>query len=89
MGHIVLNSGACDGVEVPISLSAADKVRMKFNPSGLERVDRLKSIAAAFISECEEMLADDDCDGREAAIAITEMQGASMFAVASATSGLG
>ncbi len=88
MGHIVLNSGACNGVEVPISMDAAEKVRLKFNPSGLDRVDRLKSIAAAFISECEDMMTAADCDGREAAIAITQMQGTSMFAVAAATAGL-
>ena len=46
MGHVILNTGAAQGVEVPVSTSAMDTVRLGFNPSKLPQVDRLKSLAA-------------------------------------------
>ena len=69
-----------------------DTVRLSFNPSSLERVDRIKSIAAALITECEtlrdEASQNNSKGGREAAIAITDAQSACMFAVAAATANL-
>lgn len=92
MGHVVLNTGACTGAEVAITPEAAEAVRFTFNPSGLDSVNRLKSLSAAFIAECERQRsakADDGRDaGREFAVAITNMQTASMWAVLAATKGL-
>jgi hypothetical protein len=85
--NVVLNTGACVGVTVPVSVSAAEAVRMAFNPSGLESVNRLKSLAAAFISECERLKSEDPAAGRELAVAITNMQTASMWGVLGATRG--
>lgn len=82
MGHVVLNTGACNGVEVPVSSEAMKMVRMGFNPSQLPQVDRIKSLAAALISELENV------GGREGSIAITQVQTASMFGVAAATAHL-
>ena len=87
--HIKIFTGALpDGAETPITNTAADLVRMGFNPSQMPQVDRLKALAAAFVSECEAMRDARGKGAREAAIAITEMQGASMFAVAAATADL-
>lgn len=66
-------------------------VRLSFNPSGLETVDRLKLLAAAFISEVNEQVmrnAPSSGAAREYAIARTHMQTACMFAVAGATNHL-
>ena len=90
MGHIVINSGPVLGAEVPIQPDAADVVRMSFNPGGLEDVNRLKAIAAAFVSEARRVGAGvkDPRAAREVALAVTHMQTASMFAVAAATADL-
>lgn len=88
MGHVILNTGACTGVEVPVSDSAMKTVRGKFNPSNMGVVDVTKSLAAALISQLEIIRDSEDCDGREAAVAITHVQTACMFGVASATSKL-
>ena len=87
MGHVVLNTGACQDVEIPISQEAAEAVRFNFNPSGLPDVNRLKSLSAAFISECEQQKAANPLAGRELQTAITNMQTASMWAVLGATKG--
>lgn len=87
--HVKIFTGALpEGAETHITGSAADTVRMGFNPSKMPRVDRIKALAAALISECEAMRDDGVGSAREAAIAITQVQGASMFAVAAATAGL-
>lgn len=88
MGHVVLNTGACTGAEVPITAEAAEAVRFSFNPSGLDSVNRLKSLSAAFIAECQRQQAEHGEAGREFAVAITNMQTASMWAVLAATKGL-
>ncbi|WP_226783176.1 DUF7681 family protein [Oceaniglobus trochenteri] len=86
--HLKIHTAALPDEEVTISSSAAELVRMGFNPSKMPKVDRLKALAAAFVSECEVIRDARGAGGREAAIAITEMQGASMFAVAAATADL-
>lgn len=88
MGHVVLNTGACSGVEIPITDEAAEAVRFSFNPSGLENVNRLKSLSAAFVSECKKQQVENSVAAREYAVAITKMQTASMWAVLGATKGL-
>lgn len=88
MGHVIVNTGAAQGVEVPVSTSAMGLVRLGFNPSQLTQVDVIKSLAAALISECEKLRDEKGKGAREAAIAITEVQTASMFAVAAATADL-
>lgn len=86
--HINIHTAAIPDGETHITNTAAELVRMGFNPSRLPPVDRIKAIAAAFISECEAIRDARGKGAREAAIAITEMQGASMFAVAAATADL-
>ena len=85
MGHVVLNTGACNGVEVHIDSKSADDVRFSFNPSGLDNVNRLKSLSAAFIAEVRRQQAEKQDAAREFAVAITKMQTASMWAVLAAT----
>jgi len=72
---------------LPISETAENAVGLDFNPSGSPRVLLLKKLAAAFITECENM-ADDGIARREAKVAITEMETACMWAVKAATKGL-
>jgi len=86
--HVVINTAALDGVTTPISDSAAKIVRMGFNPSSFPEVDRIKSLTAALVSECEAIRDEGGEGAREASIAITQLQRASMFAVAAATSKL-
>lgn len=86
--HVTIHTAAITNDETPISNSAAELVRMGFNPSTRPEVDRIKALAAALISECETIRDQGGKGAREASIAITEMQGASMFAVAAATADL-
>ena len=87
--HVTIHTAALPGETVTITNGAAELVRMGFNPSKLPRVDRIKALAAALISECEGIKAEGGKGAREAAVAITQFQGASMFAVAAATADLG
>lgn len=75
-------------MEVAVSESAVEAIRFSFNPSGDPQVIRLKTLAAMFISECERIRASNPAAGRNASIAITEMEGASMRAVLAATTGV-
>lgn len=88
MGHVILNTKNCNAVEVPVSDSATRLVRGHFNPSSLGAVDATKALAAALISQLEQIRDSEDGDGREAATAITHVQTACMFGVAAATSKL-
>lgn len=66
-------------------------VGLKFNPSGNERVDRLKRLAADFIDACQEMRTATDTEkpdaevARMASLAITHAQEAQMWSVKGAT----
>lgn len=71
--------------EIAVTESAERAVRFTFNPSGFARVNRLKALAAAFISECEGARNEVPEGAREFAVAITNMQTASMWAVLAAT----
>ena len=86
--HVKIHTAAIPDGTSTISNTAAETVRMGFNPSRLEPVDRMKALAAALISECEAIRDGKGKGGREAAIAITQLQGATMFAVAAATADL-
>ena len=77
---------------------AEEAIRFTFNPSGLSNVTKLKALAAAFLTACDEVLADQAFRSqtqspsveapRELAVAKTHMQTASMWAVLGATKGL-
>ena len=86
--HVKIHTAAVPDGETAINSSAAELVRMGFNPSKIEAVDRIKALAAALISECITIRDAKGKGAREAAIAITEIQGGSMFAVAAATADL-
>lgn len=86
--HVKLHMGTEPAPETAVNTSAADLVRYKFNPSGLADVQRIKFLAAALISECENLRDAKGPGAREAAIAITDIQKASMMAVAAATAHL-
>ena len=60
-------------------------VGLTFNPSGDERVQRLKAMYAAIIDELNTIQSDRSEQARLASIAITEAQGAQMWAVKAAT----
>lgn len=86
--HVTIHTAAIPNGTSSITNSAADLVRMGFNPSRSEPVDRIKALAAALVSECEAIRNAGGKGAREAAIAITEVQGAAMFAVTAATADL-
>jgi hypothetical protein len=76
-------------LDLDISDTAAGHVRLKFNPSNLDKVARLKTIAAALLTEYEKIRdADNGYAAREGACAITNLQTASMWGVLAATKGL-
>lgn len=85
--HVTLHTANLDNVSISITDEAAKDVRMNFNPSTLPNVDRLKALAAAFISECQRISAEVPDSGRDMAVAKTNMKQASMWAVSGATTG--
>lgn len=71
-----------------VSPTAADAIRAKFNPSGLDEVAEIKLLTGTLITKLEEIRdRDGGKAGREAAVAITNVQTASMWAVLAATKG--
>lgn len=75
---------------IEISEKAAKRARMTFNPSGNERVNRIKTLAAALYTELDEIVAaaheqGNATAGREAATAATHLQSAAMFGVSATT----
>ena len=64
---------------------ALEAMRFAVNPSLLERVTRLKALAALFWAECASALAENPIGAREFAIAKTKIQEASMWGVSGAT----
>jgi hypothetical protein len=75
-------------IGISFSDKAKEAIRHKFNPSGLANVNDLKALAAAFITVCDRIAAEKPEAGRELAVAVTNMQTASMWAVLGATKGL-
>lgn len=75
--------------EVEVTPQALDDIRFKFNPSNTDKVTRLKTLAAAYLSLLEAVCAEgNNIAGREFAIARTDFQKVSMMAVLGATKGL-
>lgn len=72
--------------ESDLSATACEAIRFKFNPSGDARVNTIKTLTARLITELE-AIRDEGAAGREAAVAITNVQTASMWAVLAATKG--
>jgi hypothetical protein len=73
---------------VTVNDPALEAIRFSFNPSGIQNVHKLKALAAAFLTACDDVLRDHPSAGREFAVAKTNMQTASMWAVLGATKGL-
>jgi hypothetical protein len=72
-----------------ITATAADAVRKNFNPSGNQDVADIKQRTAELIAIMETIRdRNGSVAGREAAIAITNLQTASMWCVLAATKGL-
>lgn len=71
------------------SATAKDAVRKDFNPSGNQDVAEIKSATAALVAKMEKIRdRNNGLAGREAAVAITNIQTASMWCVLAATKGL-
>jgi len=72
-----------------ISETAKDAIRKDFNPSGNADVAMIKAMTAELITFMEGIRdRDGGKAGREAAVAITNLQTASMWCVLAATKGL-
>ncbi len=76
-------------IEVTVSASAADAIRHKFNPSDRGDVAYIKDLTGTLITFMENIRERNGGKaGREAAVAITNLQTASMWCVLAATKGL-
>ena len=76
-------------IAVDVSPTAADAIRHKFNPSDRGDVASIKDLTGTLITMLERIRdRDGGKAGREAAVAITNIQTASMWAVLAATKGL-
>jgi len=77
-------NGRIEGEQViPDGGVGAARCGVKFNPDGNANVDRLKTLAAAFMEACGKLqAAADDGDAKRCfATAMTNMESAQMFAV--------
>jgi hypothetical protein len=74
------------------SLSLTDEsngaIRFAFNPSSLDSVNRIKTLTSALIAELQAQQKAKPEAAREFAVAITNAQTTSMWAVSAATKGL-
>lgn len=84
----VRSDGAGATWPIVVNDPAEEAIRFTFNPSGLPAVTKLKALAAAFLTACDETQLDNPAASRELAVAKTNMQTASMWAVLGATKGL-
>lgn len=76
-------------IPVNISATAADAIRYKFNPSADDDVTKIKDLTGTLITLMERIRdRNGGVAGREAAVAITNIQTASMWSVLAATKGL-
>ena len=75
-------------LELDITPQALDDIRFKFNPSNLDKVTKLKTVAAIYLSLLSQLDSEVPNAGREFAIARTDFQKVSMMAVLAATKGL-
>lgn len=76
-------------MDIETTDTAKDAVRKDFNPSGNQDVADIKAITASLISKMEQIRdRNNGLAGREAAVAITNIQTASMWCVLAATKGL-
>ena len=85
--HVLIKTAALDSYEAPIQNADAEAVRMGFNPSTLPRVDAIKALAAALMSEMR-AAGNEAGDGRSAALAVTNVEQAAMWGVKAATAKL-
>lgn len=74
--------------EVEVTPQALDDVRFKFNPSNLDNVTKLKTIAASYLSLLEQLSKENPAAAREFAMTRTLFQFVSMGGVLAATKGL-
>lgn len=81
--HVTIHTGATPNGVSTISPSAAALVELGSSPS-CPPADRIKALAAALVSECEIIRESGLPGAREAAVAITQVQGATMFAATAA-----
>ena len=76
-------------MDIETTPTAKDAVRKDFNPSGNQDVSEIKAITASLVSKMESIRdRNNGMAGREAAVAITNIQTASMWCVLAATKGL-
>lgn len=72
-----------------VSEEAQESIRLSFNPSGDATVMRIKLLACALMTEYQKIRDSHmPSAAREAAVAITNLQTASMWGVLAATKGL-
>ena len=76
-------------MDIETTATAKDAVRKDFNPSGNQDVAEIKAATAALVTKMEGIRdRNNGLAGREAAVAITNLQTASMWCVLAATKGL-
>ena len=73
---------------VAVGAEAMDAVRLAFNPSGDTRITTLKAVAALLWQLQKNIELTNPAAGREAAVARTNLQTASMWGVLALTKGL-
>lgn len=74
--------------KVEITEQAKDDIRFKFNPSSIDKVTKLKTVAAIYLSLLEQFSKENPDAAREFAMTRTLFQFVSMGGVLAATKGL-
>lgn len=88
MSYIKLVDDQGQETQIAIDDEAKEAIRLSFNPSQKTEVFTLKMLAAALFTYCNYLQDFKPEAGREFAVAKTNLQTASMWAVSGATKGL-
>lgn len=85
---VTIHLEGAEPFEIEVTDQAMDDVRFKFNPSNLDKVTKLKTVAVAYLSLLEQFSKENPAAGREFAMTRTLFQFVSMGGVLAATKGL-
>lgn len=85
---VTIQLEGAEAFDIEITDQSLDDIRFKFNPSGLDKVAKLKTVAASYLSLLEQLSKENPAAGREFAMTRTLFQFVSMGGVLAATKGL-
>lgn len=84
----IYDASGANQFSITLSADSVEAVRLGFNPSGIDTVHVFKTLAGAFLTLADGVAKSNPSAARELAVAKTNMQTASMWAVLGTTKNL-